>query len=298
MSEELVERVARLTGEQGDERRFETAIDGLILLRSNRERLPAPLIMRPALCVVVQGAKWTTFGGRRYDYGPGRALVVSVEMPATSRIVKASETEPFLGIVLEFDLAMMRDVLERLDAPPQAAGPIGHGVCVTDFGGPLADCVLRMMRLLDTPAAIPVVAPLVMREICYWLLAGPHGGEVSRVVFANGHAQRVVAAIHALRGQFAEAIRVEELAAVAQMSPSAFHRQFKALTSMTPLQYQKQLRLLEARHLMVTGAANAETAAYRVGYESASQFSREYARMFGAPPRRDVVTLKTAPVEG
>ncbi|WP_342704931.1 AraC family transcriptional regulator [Burkholderia arboris] len=298
MSEELVERVARLTGEQGDERRFETAIDGLILLRSNRERLPAPLIMRPALCVVVQGAKWTTFGGRRYDYGPGRALVVSVEMPATSRIVKASETEPFLGIVLEFDLAMMRDVLERLDAPPQAAGPIGHGVCVTDFGGPLADCVLRMMRLLDTPAAIPVVAPLVMREICYWLLAGPHGGEVSRVVFANGHAQRVVAAIHALRGQFAEAIRVEELAAVAQMSPSAFHRQFKALTSMTPLQYQKQLRLLEARHMMVTGAANAETAAYRVGYESASQFSREYARMFGAPPRRDVVTLKTAPVEG
>ncbi|VWB05192.1 AraC family transcriptional regulator [Burkholderia arboris] len=298
MSEELVERVARLTGEQGDERRFETAIDGLILLRSNRERLPAPLIMRPALCVVVQGAKWTTFGGRRYDYGPGRALVVSVEMPATSRIVKASETEPFLGIVLEFDLAMMRDVLERLDAPPQAAGPIGHGVCVTDFGGPLADCMLRMMRLLDMPAAIPVVAPLVMREICYWLLAGPHGGEVSRVVFANGHAQRVVAAIHALRGQFAEAIRVEELAAVAQMSPSAFHRQFKALTSMTPLQYQKQLRLLEARHLMVTGAANAETAAYRVGYESASQFSREYARMFGAPPRRDVVTLKTAPVEG
>ncbi|ALX15791.1 AraC family transcriptional regulator [Burkholderia cepacia JBK9] len=298
MSEELVERVARLTGEQGDERRFETAIDGLILLRSNRERLPAPLIMRPALCVVVQGAKWTTFGGRRYDYGPGRALVVSVEMPATSRIVKASETEPFLGIVLEFDLAMMRDVLERLDASPQAAGPIGHGVCVTDFGGPLADCVLRMMRLLDTPAAIPVVAPLVMREICYWLLAGPHGGEVSRVVFANGHAQRVVAAIHALRGQFAEAIRVEELAAVAQMSPSAFHRQFKALTSMTPLQYQKQLRLLEARHLMVTGAANAETAAYRVGYESASQFSREYARMFGAPPRRDIVTLKTAPVEG
>ncbi|KAG8153576.1 AraC family transcriptional regulator [Burkholderia catarinensis] len=298
MSDELVERVTRLTGGQGDERQFATAIDGLILLRSNRERLPAPLIMKPALCVVVQGAKWTTFGGRRYDYGPGRALVVSVEMPATSRIVQASETEPFLGIVLEFDLAMMRDVLERLDTPPHAAGPLGHGVCVTDFGGPLADCVLRLMRLLDTRAAIPVVAPLVMREICYWLLAGPHGGEVSRVVFANGHAQRVVAAIRALRGQFAEAVRIDELAAVAQMSPSAFHRQFKALTSMTPLQYQKQLRLLEARHLMVTGAANAETAAYRVGYESASQFSREYARMFGAPPRRDIVTLKAAPTDG
>ncbi|AOI88385.1 AraC family transcriptional regulator [Burkholderia pseudomultivorans] len=299
MSNELIERVARATGEQGGDGPFATPIDGVILLRSSREKLPAPLIMNPALCVVAQGAKWTTFGGRRYDYGPGRALVVSVEMPATSRVVKASETEPFLGIVIEFDLAVMRDVLERLDAPPQrAAGPIGHGVCVTDFDGPLADCVLRLMRLLETPAAIPVVAPLVMREICYWLLAGPHGGEVSRVVLANGHAQRVVAAIHALRDQFAEAVRIDELAAVAQMSPSAFHRQFKALTSMTPLQYQKQLRLLEARHLMVTGAANAETAAYRVGYESPSQFSREYARMFGAPPRRDVVTLKGVPAEG
>ncbi|AOI75952.1 MULTISPECIES: AraC family transcriptional regulator [unclassified Burkholderia] len=298
MSDELLERVAHLTGGQRDESPVATAIDGLVLLRSNRERLSAPRIMKPALCVVVQGAKWTTFGGRRYDYGPGRALVVSVEMPATSRIVKASDAEPFLGLVLEFDLAMMRDVLERLDTPPlRAAGPVGHGVCVTDFGGPLGDCVLRLVRLLDTPDAIPIVAPLVKREICYWLLAGPHGGEVSRVVFANGHAQRVVAAIHALRGQFAETIRVDELAAVAQMSPSAFHRQFKALTSMTPLQYQKQLRLLEARHLMVTGAANAETAAYRVGYESASQFSREYARMFGAPPRRDVVTLKTAPAD-
>ncbi|KGB92841.1 MULTISPECIES: AraC family transcriptional regulator [Burkholderia] len=298
MSDELLERVAHLTGGQRDESPVATAIDGLVLLRSNRERLSAPRIMKPALCVVVQGAKWTTFGGRRYDYGPGRALVVSVEMPATSRIVKASDAEPFLGLVLEFDLAMMRDVLERLDTPPlQAAGPVGQGVCVTDFGGQLADCVLRLVRLLETPDAIPIVAPLVKREICYWLLAGPHGGEVSRVVFANGHAQRVVAAIHALRGQFAETIRVDELAAVAQMSPSAFHRQFKALTSMTPLQYQKQLRLLEARHLMVTGAANAETAAYRVGYESASQFSREYARMFGAPPRRDVVTLKTAPAD-
>ncbi|MGS0891304.1 AraC family transcriptional regulator N-terminal domain-containing protein [Burkholderia stagnalis] len=295
MANELIDRIARLTGGQGAQGPFATPIDGVILLRSNHEKLPAPLIMRPALCVVAQGAKWTTFGGRRYDYGPGRALVVSVEMPATSSVVKASETEPFLGVVIEFDLAVMRDVLEQLDAPPRPSdGPIGHGVCVTDFDGPLADCVLRLLRLLDTPAAIPAVAPLVMREICYWLLAGPHGGEVSRLALANGHAQRVVAAIHALRGQFAETVRIDTLAAVAQMSPSAFHRQFKALTSMTPLQYQKQMRLLEARHLMVTGAANAETAAYRVGYESASQFSREYARMFGAPPRRDVVTLKSA----
>lgn len=295
MSNALVECLTRYTGMRaGEESPFLTAVEGMAFLRSDREKHPAHLIMRPALCVVVQGAKWTTFGDRRYDYKAGQALVVSVEMPAFSRVSKASAAEPFLGIVMQFDLAVMRDVMERLDTPPKSESHHGHGVFVTDFDGALADCVLRMVRLLDTPQAIPMLAPMIMREICYWLLTGPHGGEVARLVLANSHAQRVVTAIHALRDQFAETVRIEELAAVAQMSPSAFHRQFKALTSMTPLQYQKQLSLLEARHLMVTGAANAETAAYQVGYESASQFSREYARMFGSPPRRNISTLKAA----
>lgn len=164
--------------------------------------------------------------------------MVSVEMPAFSKVAKASPAEPFLAVVIQFDLAVMRDVMACLDKPPMPEDPLGRRVFVTDFDGPLADCVLR--------------------------------------------------------DQFAETVRIEDLAAVAQMSPSAFHRQFKALTSMTPLQYQKQMRLLEARHLMVAGAANAEAAPYRVGYESPSQFSREYARMFGAPPRRDIAALKTA----
>lgn len=294
MSNALIEAVKRYTDEQaGKGSPFITAIDGMAILRADHEKPASHLIMKPALCVVVQGTKWTTFGDRRYDYPAGRALVVSVEMPAFSRVVEASPAEPFLAIVIQFDLAVMRDVMERLEAPPELEDNLGRGVFVTDFDGPLADCVLRMVRLLDTPRAIPILAPMIMREICYWLLTGPHGGEVAKVVLANSHAQRVVTAIHTLRDQFAETIRIEDLAAVAQMSPSAFHRQFKALTSMTPLQYQKQLRLLEARHLMVTGDANAEVAAYQVGYESASQFSREYARMFGAPPRRDIATLKT-----
>jgi AraC-like DNA-binding protein len=294
MSSALIEAVKRYTDEQaGKGSPFITAIDGMAILRADHEKPASHLIMKPALCVVVQGTKWTTFGDRRYDYPAGRALVVSVEMPAFSRVVEASPAEPFLAIVIQFDLAVMRDVMERLEAPPELEDNLGRGVFVTDFDGPLADCVLRMVRLLDTPQAIPILAPMIMREICYWLLTGPHGGEVAKVVLANSHAQRVVTAIHTLRDQFAETIRIEDLAAVAQMSPSAFHRQFKALTSMTPLQYQKQLRLLEARHLMVTGDANAEVAAYQVGYESASQFSREYARMFGAPPRRDIATLKT-----
>jgi AraC-like DNA-binding protein len=295
MSNALIEAVKRYTDQQaGKESPFITAIDGMAVLRADHEKPASHMIMKPALCVVVQGTKWTTFGDRRYDYPAGRALVVSVEMPAFSRVVKASPAEPFLAIVIQFDLAVMRDVMERLEAPPEPEDNLGRGVFVTDFDGPLADCVLRMVRLLDTSQAIPILAPMIMREIGYWLLTGPHGGEVAKLVLANSHAQRVVTAIHALRDQFAETIRIEELAAVARMSPSAFHRQFKALTSMTPLQYQKQLRLLEARHLMATGDANAEAAAYQVGYESASQFSREYARMFGAPPRRDVVTLRAA----
>jgi AraC-like DNA-binding protein len=295
MSKALIEAVKRYTDQQaGAESPYLTAIDGVAILRADHEKQPSHLIMKPALCVVVQGAKWSTFGDRRYEYRAGQALVVSVEMPTFSKVAVASPNEPFLAVVIQFDMAVMRDLLASLDTPPLAEGHPGHGVFVTDFSGPIADCVLRMVRLLDTPQAIPVIAPMIMREICYWLLTGPHGSEVAAVALANGHAHRVLTAIHALRDQYNETVRIEDLAAVAQMSPSAFHRQFKALTSMTPLQYQKQLRLLEARNLMVAGDANAEAAAYQVGYESASQFSREYARMFGAPPRRDIATLKAA----
>ncbi len=293
MSDLLLQAVRRHGERVGASGCRMTAIDGMAILRADHERPPSHLIFKPALCVVVQGAKWTTFGDRRFDYRAGQALVVSVEMPAVGRVTEASPDEPFLGLVLELDPSVMREVLEGLDAVPASGETLGHGVCVADFGGPLADCVLRMVRLLDTPRAIPMLRPAIMREICYWLLTGPQGGEVARMTL-GGHARRVIKAIHALRDRYAEPMRIDALAAIARLSPSAFHRQFKAVTAMTPLQYQKQLRLLEARRLMVSGAANAETAAFRVGYESPSQFSREYARMFGMPPRRDVLVLRPA----
>lgn len=271
---------------------FATAIDGLILLRADHERRPSHLVFKPSLCVVAQGSKWTTFGQRRFVYPPGRALVVSVEMPALSKVSCAGPDEPFLGLSLGLDPPLMGDVLEALPTPPGPVRRPDHGVFVTDFDGPLSDGVLRLVRLLDTPEAIPFVAPLIKREIAYWLLAGPHGAEVAGIALANGHARRIVQAVHTLRAQFRQPVKVEELAAIAQLSPSAFHRRFKALTSMTPVQYQKQLRLLEARHLLMGGAANVEAAALQVGYESPSQFNREYARMFGAPPRRDIATLR------
>ena len=298
MADSLLEAVGRYADGRVGDGPFATAIRGLTVLRSNHEKPPAPLIFKPALCVVVQGAKWATFGGTRYDYRAGQALVVSVEMPAVGRVAEASPAVPYLGLVIEFDLAVLREVFEGLDRPPEPGGEVRSGVVVTDFDGPLADCALRSVRLLGTPEAIPVLYPSIMREICYWLLTGPHGGAVATVALGNRHPPGVISAIHALRDRFAEPVRVDDLARVAGLSPSAFHRQFKAVTSTTPLQYQKQLRLLEGRRLMVSEAATVEAAAYGAGYESPSQFSREYARLFGAPPRRDVVGLRAVAARG
>ena len=292
MTDTLADVVGRYTRARVGKSPFVTAIDGLTILRAERPGRPSHRLFKPALCVVVQGAKWTTFGHQRFDYRAGQALVVSLEMPSHGRVVAATPEAPYLSIVIEFDLSTMREVSAGLGELAQPTGEVGGGVFVTDFDGPMADCVSRMVGLLDTPRAIPVVYPLLMRELCYWLLAGPRGGDIARIVLANGHDRRVLAAIHTLRARFAEPVRVEELARSARMSASAFHRQFKALTAMTPLQYQKRLRLLEARNLLIADAATAEAVAFRIGYGSPSQFSREYARLFGAPPRRDVARLR------
>lgn len=295
MLDSLVEAVRRYTDARIGPSPFVTAIQGLTILRSDHEKRPNYLIFKPALCIVVQGAKWAFFGDKRFDYRAGQALVVSVEMPAFGTVAEASPTEPYLGVIIEFELGLMREVMDSLDTLPRVSSDVGRGgVFVTNFDGPLADCALRMVRLLETPQAIPILYPAIMREIYYWLLTGPHGGEVIKMTMAKSHTRLVISVIHSLRARFSEPIRIEELALAAQMSPSAFHRQFKSITSMTPLQYQKQLRLLEARRLMVADEANVETAAFQVGYESPSQFSREYSRMFGMSPRRDVASLRDA----
>ncbi|WP_158902599.1 AraC family transcriptional regulator [Burkholderia sp. L27(2015)] len=292
MSENLVEVISRHMDANGGDGLFITPIDGLFLMRRALPAIPAHLIYRPALCLVVQGGKSISIGKKVLDYTAMQALIVSVELPAFGRVTQASAQQPFLGVTVEFDIGVMREVMQELDAPPKPNGTAGLGVFVSDCDGPLADCVLRLIRLLDTPNAIAVLQRAIMREICFWLLTGPHAGEVCKIALPNSHTQRVANAIYVLRDHYARTVRIEELAEAAQMSPSSFHQHFKALTSMTPLQYQKQLRLVEARRLMADDAANVETAAYQVGYESASQFSREYSRMFGTPPKRDVAALK------
>jgi len=293
MLNELAKALLRYTDGQPGGSPFATPIDSLGILRSDHPNPPTHRISRPHMCIVAQGAKWAAFGGSRLEYRAGQALVVGVETPSVGRVFQASPGEPCLVLILGLDLAIMRSVAESLDAPPMASGEPTAGVFVADFQGPLADCALRMVRLLDTPQAIAALYPIIMREICYWLLTGPHGGDIARMTLAGSPSQRVIDAMHSLRDRFREVVRVEDLAAIAQMSPSAFHRQFKALTASTPLQYQKQLRLLEARRLIISNAVNVEAAAFQVGYESPSQFSREYARMFGAPPKRDAKQMQT-----
>jgi AraC-like DNA-binding protein len=296
MSSSLKQALGRYMDAQGgDDGLYRTPIDGLMLMRASAPAMPHHVIYRPALCVVAQGAKQVMLGETVFDYGEMQALIVNVELPALGKVTRASVEEPYLAFALCFDVGIMREVLQDLPQSPQPSGEPGLGLFVDDLSPPLADCVLRLVRMLETPQAIPVLYPSVMREICFWLLTGPHGGEVSKLALPNSHTQRITDAIYVLRDDFAQPISIERLAAAARMSPSSFHQHFKALTAMTPLQYQKQLRLLEARRLMLNGGASATGAAYQVGYESASQFSREYARMFGAPPRRDVTELKATP---
>lgn len=293
MSSELRDAVARYVDRRGDGFHA-TALKGLACMRSTSQTLPHSLLYRPQLCLVAQGAKRLTVGDAAFDYRVGQALIIGVELPGSGYVTQASREAPFLGLVLELDIGILREVLEQLDTPPTLDADMEAGVFVDVLASPVADCVTRLIRMLDTPAAIPILYPSVMRELTFWLLTGPSGGRIARLALPSGHAQRIADAIYVMRANLTRPVRVEELAGVARMSPSSFHKHFKTLTSMTPLQYQKQLRLLEARRLMVADAANVATAAYRVGYESASQFSREYARMFGAPPKRDVAALRTA----
>lgn len=276
---------------------FETPIRGFGFMRTARETIPRHIVYKPSLCIVAQGEKQVTFGDATLTYRAGQALIINVEVPAVGRVTRASRERPLIGMVLELDTAILRNVMEELDAPPAPNDFVGLGAFVADFVGPLADCVVRLVGLLKTPKAVPVLQPAIMREISFWLLTGPHGSEVSKLVLPTSRMRRLSEAIQVLRSNFAQPIRIDDLAAVAHMSPSSFHQHFKTLTSMTPLQYQKQLRLLRARQLMSDGNINVSDAAYQVGYESASQFSREYARMFGTPPKRDAIDLRASPLE-
>ncbi|NYT37425.1 AraC family transcriptional regulator [Allopusillimonas soli] len=248
-------------------------------------------ISRPLVCLVLQGAKRVTVGARTFRFSAGDSLLITADMPMASQITEASAVSPYLSLVVELDATLIAELVMQMEAEPasvRAQAPARVQPTETE----VADAALRLMRLLDHPEAIAILHQQRLREFHYWLLAGALGPAIRHLGWPGGPAQRVARAVSLLRNNFAQQLPIEQLAAAAAMSPSSFHQHFKAVTSLSPLQFQKQLRLIEARRLMLSEGMNASNAAFRVGYESVPQFTREYRRMFGLPPAQETGMTK------
>lgn len=283
---ELAALAARFIPEDGEHK---TAIDGLTISRRTTPSVPCHGSYRPCLAMVLQGAKSLRLGSETINYATGEYLVTSLDLPVMWRVVEASPEIPHFCLALAIDNEKLKDLIGRVDIGRQAekAGD-QWGITVNAAPAGLLDAAVRLLRLLDSPDDIPVMAPLIEQEILYRLLTGPGGERLVNIATADSQANRIARAIVWLRQNFAAPLRIEQLAEHVNMSPSSFHHHFKAITAMTPVQYQKQLRLYEARRLMLVERLDAGTAGHRVGYQSPSQFSREYSRLYGRPPMRDI----------
>lgn len=270
-----------------------TPIPGLMTVRATAPSGLLHAVQRPMVCIVVQGSKLVTMGTQDYAFSAGDSLLITADVPTVSRITRASRAAPYLSLVLELDAAIITELSTEMTA---AAKDDAAPVYVGETDAEVADAALRLMRLLDRPASIPVLQAQLLREMHYWLLAGRHGSAIRRLGWPDGHVQRVARAVALLRADFAKPLPVERLAAAAGMSPSSFHQHFRSITSLSPLQFQKHLRLIEARRLMINEGMQASNAAFAVGYESVPQFTREYGRLFGLPPVRDVRTARERPL--
>jgi len=261
-----------------------TPVPGLLTVRATAPSALDHALMRPMVCLVLQGAKHVVMGARSFDFSAGDTLLIAADLPVASRITNASAAAPYYSLVVELDAALIADLVVEMGAVPVPdATPFG----VEPTDAQVADAALRLLRLLERPASVPVLQGSLLRELHYWLLAGRHGAAIRQLGWPQGSAQRVARAVAVLRAEFARPLPVERLADVAGMSPSAFHAHFRKVTSLSPLQFQKQLRLIEARRLMLAEGATASRAAFAVGYESVPQFTREYGRLFGQPPARE-----------
>lgn len=271
----------------------QTPIQGLTTIRSMAPTGLVHAISRPLVCLVLQGNKQVSFGTKTVTFGAGDSMLIAADIPTASQITRASSTEPYMSLVLELDLPLIAELTMEMKAvPSEDAAPLR----VEPTDAEVEDVALRLMRLLERPAAVPILHAQLVRELHYWLLTGRHGDAIRRLGWQQGNGHRIARAIAILRSDFASALPVDRLAAEAGMSPSSFHQHFRAVTSLSPLQFQKQLRLIEARRLMLAEGRTASSAAYEVGYESVSQFTREYGRMFGLPPMKEAVAAKTAAI--
>jgi len=298
--QEMADIIARYADDNGE---YDTAIGSLFFKRSNQPTRAVHSAQWPCFALIVQGKKRVTLGSEVFDYGVGDYLMVSMDLPVESCITEASEAEPHLGLGMAIDSERLAELLKRTHIPSSAVsgsniGSNLRGISVHAAPAELIDAVLRLLRLLDHPEDIPAMAPLIEQEILYRLLTGPYGAKLLNVATEDCQGNRIARAAAWLRDNFDQPLRVTELAERLNMSVSSLHHQFKQVTAMTPMQYQKRLRLHEARRLMLVERLDVGTAGHRVGYESPSQFSREYARLYGQSPLRDIEGMRAgAPSE-
>ncbi|BBP78850.1 AraC family transcriptional regulator [Pseudomonas gingeri NCPPB 3146 = LMG 5327] len=286
---ELADIIRRHTDEDGS---YQTAVGSLVLGRHNHPYDFNPVLAQPALCIMAQGRKEVRLGDDHFIYDPLNYMVISVSMPMSGRVLNASPQMPLLALRLDIDPNEISALIAEAGPMGVPTRPTGLGLYVERVDTQMFDALLRLTRLIDTPKDIPMLAPLIRREILYRLLRSPQGYRLYEIAIANSQGHRVNQAIKWLNGNFEQPLRIDDLAREANLSVSTLHHRFKAMTAMSPLQYQKQLRLQEARRLMLAEGLDASAAGYRVGYESPSQFSREYSRLFGAPPLRDLARLR------
>ncbi len=270
-----------------------TPVDGVQLVRLSHTSEPMPGVMQPALCIVAQGRKQVIAGDRVLSYDPNRFLIITLDTPVIGQVVEASAEAPYLCLKVDLDPADISALLIETGGISAAAAESEPSLDLSAVSADLLDAAVRLVRLLRKPEDIAVLAPMIKREILYRLLRSDQATRLQQIAVAESRMQQVNRAIGWIKRNYRESFSIEAVAEEARMSTSALHLHFKAVTAMSPLQYQKQLRLQEARRLMLAEAMDAASAGYRVGYDSASQFSREYARLFGAPPLRDVARLKS-----
>lgn len=290
----LKERILRLTA--GTER-LEGTLPGLTLFRFAGPTEPTSYMHDPSICLIAQGAKRVFLGEDEYVYDAQKYLITSVGLPVVAQIVEASKEMPYLGLKLTLETQEITRLMVDSGLPVTDTRQASRGMAVEQLTDDLVSAFERLVGLLDTPADIPILAPLIKREIYYRLLTGDQGARLKQIASAGSHGHQIGKALDWLRENYASPLRVDDLASHAGMSTSTFHHHFRSMTAMTPLQFQKWMRLNEARRLMLVERQDATSAAFQVGYESPSQFSREYSRLFGAPPLRDIKRLGTLPGE-
>lgn len=286
---EMVERIAAAVREDG----VMQPMVGLFVTRASQPSGRLHGVSRPSFCVIAQGAKEVYLGDSRYPYDEHHYLLATVELPVMGRIVEASSERPYLALRLELDVAMVSSVMVETGLPAPRNQCDAKAIVVSTLDADLLDATARLVRLLDSPAEARVLAPLVIREIVFRLLTGSQGHRLRHLPMLGGHSHSIASAVELLRKDFDQPLCIESIARDLGMSSSGFHHHFKAITDMSPLQYQKQLRLQEARQLMLGENLDAASAGFRVGYGDPSHFSRDYKKHFGTPPARDVEHLRT-----